>query len=87
VRQEELKEELAEAKRNCGKYLNQIIDEQKEEKEKMRKLFTEEEVECIKQLGKVDKENAVRDAEYVFSKEKGNEERRNNGRFIREKSG
>jgi hypothetical protein len=66
-----LKEELTESKRNCGKYLNQIIDEQKEEKEKLRKLFTEEEVECIKQLGKVDKENAVRDIEYVYNKEKG----------------
>ena len=71
LRLEELKEELAESKRNCGKYLGQIIDEKKEEKDKMRKLFTEEEVECVKQLAVVEKENAVRDIEYIYHKEKG----------------
>lgn len=71
VRLEEMKEELAEAKRNSGKYLDQLLDEKKEEEEKRRRLFTEEEVEVVKQVAKVEQDNAVKAVEYVHQKEKG----------------
>lgn len=71
MRKEELKEELAEAKRTCSKYLGQILDEQEKEKSRAEKFFSQEEVECIKQLAQVAKQNALRDAEHMFDQKKG----------------
>ena len=68
---EEIKAELNESKRNCQKYLNQLIDEKKEEKLMQKKFYSDEEVENIKNILFIEKENAIKNIEYINNKEKG----------------
>lgn len=67
---DELKEDHSETKRKCEKYLSQLIDDKKEEKNLQKKFYSEEEVENIKSILEFEKENNLKNLEYVWKKEK-----------------